>query len=164
MGSQLPPPLKGHSPQFSAHVCCGKTTGWIKMPLGTQVGLGPVHIVLDGDPAPPSKKGAQPPIFGSCLLWSNGRPSQLLQSTCSSCCGSESASGPVGSPRTVACGDGQVVPCLITGRQATVANREPAAHDNGPQHHQSLSKTPVNRHLLTHDNAQLNPLNSHFPF
>jgi len=28
--------------------------------LGTQVGLGPGHIVLDGDPAPP--KGAQPPF------------------------------------------------------------------------------------------------------
>jgi len=25
--------------------------------------------VLDGDPAPP--KGAQPPIFRQCLLWSN---------------------------------------------------------------------------------------------
>ena len=43
---------KGHSPQFSAHVCCGQTDGWIKMPLGTEVGLGPGHIVLDGDPAP----------------------------------------------------------------------------------------------------------------
>ena len=32
------------------------------MPLGTEVGLGPGHIVLDGDPAPP-KKGAQPPQF-----------------------------------------------------------------------------------------------------
>jgi len=37
------------------------------MPLDTNVGLGPGHIVLDGDPAPP--KGAQPPIFGPCLLW-----------------------------------------------------------------------------------------------
>ena len=30
---------------------CGQTTGWIKMPLGTEVGLGPGHTVLDGDPA-----------------------------------------------------------------------------------------------------------------
>jgi len=37
------------------------------MPLDTEVGLGPGDIVLDGDPAPP--KGAQPPIFGACLLW-----------------------------------------------------------------------------------------------
>jgi len=41
------------------------------------------HIVLDGDPAPPSPKGHSPPIFGPCLLWSNGRPSQLLLRTCS---------------------------------------------------------------------------------
>ena len=42
------------------------------MPLGVEVGLGPGHIVQDGDPAPPHKKGAQPPIFGPCLLWSKG--------------------------------------------------------------------------------------------
>ena len=28
--------------------------------------------------------GAQPPIFGPCLLWPNGHPSQLLLSTCES--------------------------------------------------------------------------------
>jgi len=50
------------------------------MPLGTKVGLGPGHIVLDGDPAAP--KGAQPPIFDSYLLWTNGRQSQLLLGTC----------------------------------------------------------------------------------
>ena len=34
-----------------------------------------------GDPA--AQKGAQPsPIFGPCLLWPNGRPSQLVLSTC----------------------------------------------------------------------------------
>jgi len=27
--------------------------GWIKMPLGTEVDLGPGDIVLDGEPAPP---------------------------------------------------------------------------------------------------------------
>jgi len=37
------------------------------------VGLGPRHIVLDGDPTPFPKKGAQPPpIFGTFLLWPNG--------------------------------------------------------------------------------------------
>jgi len=37
------------------------------------IGLGPGHIVLDGDPAHPPQKGAQsPPIFGPYLLWSNG--------------------------------------------------------------------------------------------
>ena len=43
---------------------CGQTAGWIKMPLGMEVGLGPGHNVLDRDPAPPPKKGAEPPIFG----------------------------------------------------------------------------------------------------
>jgi len=31
-------------------VYCGQTVGWIKMKLGMEVGLGPDHIVLDGDP------------------------------------------------------------------------------------------------------------------
>jgi len=35
--------------------------GWIKMLLGTEVGLGPGDIVLDADPAPPPRKGAQHP-------------------------------------------------------------------------------------------------------
>jgi len=34
-------------------VYCGQTVAWIKMKLGTKVGLGPGHIVLDRDPAPP---------------------------------------------------------------------------------------------------------------
>jgi len=42
------------------------------MPLGTEVGLGPGAIVLDGDPALASPKRAQLPIFGPCLLWPNG--------------------------------------------------------------------------------------------
>jgi len=29
---------------------CGQTVGWIKMPLAKEVGLGPGHTVLDGDP------------------------------------------------------------------------------------------------------------------
>jgi len=34
-GPSTPSP-KGHSPQFSAHVCCGQTAGWMKTPLGTK--------------------------------------------------------------------------------------------------------------------------------
>jgi len=41
------------------------------MPLGREVGLSPSDIVLDGDPAPLPQKGAEPPIFGPCLLWPN---------------------------------------------------------------------------------------------
>jgi len=49
-----PSPLsqKGRSPQFLAHVYCGQTAAWIKMPLDAEVGLGLRNIVLDGDPAP----------------------------------------------------------------------------------------------------------------
>jgi len=49
---------------------CGQTVGWIKMPLGMEVGLGPGHIVLDGDwgpSSPPPNRHSQP-IFGPCLL------------------------------------------------------------------------------------------------
>ena len=58
------PPLKGAQPHFLAHVYCDQTAGWIKMPLGTELGLGSGHMALDGDPAPlPSKKGAKSPNF-----------------------------------------------------------------------------------------------------
>jgi len=40
LGTQLTPPKKGHSPQFSAHLRYGQTAGWIKMSLGMEVGLG----------------------------------------------------------------------------------------------------------------------------
>jgi len=33
-------------------VYCGQTVGRIKMKLGVQVGFGPGHIVLGGDPVP----------------------------------------------------------------------------------------------------------------
>jgi len=51
------------------------------MLLGTKVGVGPGDIVLDGDPAP-LQKGHSPPVFSPCLLWPNGRASQLLLNTC----------------------------------------------------------------------------------
>ena len=47
------PPKRGTAPatQCSAHVYYGQTAGWIKMPLHTDVGLGPGDVVLDGEPA-----------------------------------------------------------------------------------------------------------------
>ena len=42
-----PSPSKGGTlaSQSSAHVCCCQlTAAWIKLPLGTEVGLGPGHI------------------------------------------------------------------------------------------------------------------------
>ena len=50
-----PPPPKGHSPQFSADVCCDQMAACIKMPYGVEVGLGPGNFVLDGDPDPPKR-------------------------------------------------------------------------------------------------------------
>ena len=69
MRTQLCSPKRRQSPQLSAHFYCGQTSGWIKKPLATEVGIGPVDIVLDGDPCScPRKKRAQPPTFGPCLL------------------------------------------------------------------------------------------------
>jgi len=63
-GDPAPPSPKGHSPQFSADVCCGQTAGWIKMPPGTEVGLGPGDIVLDGDSSPQKGGDSSHPLFG----------------------------------------------------------------------------------------------------
>ena len=109
-GPSCPP--QGYGPQFSAHICCGQMAGWIKTPIGRKVGLDPSNIVLEGDQlcSPSPKRGQSPQfsahvycgqtgrwfkmplgtkvrlvlghIFGRCLLWPNGRPSQLLLSTC----------------------------------------------------------------------------------
>jgi len=120
------PPQKGHSrPHFLAHVYCGQTAGWIRMPatwhrgrtrprpqyvrlgpsclpkrgtaapsfrpmsivakrldglgcqpLGTEVGLGQGHNMLDWDPAVSPKGAQQPSVFGPCLLWPNGMMDQ----------------------------------------------------------------------------------------
>jgi len=64
-----PPQKRAQSSQFSAHVYCGQTVGWIKMALGMYVGLGPGHIVLDGDPAPHPTKGGITPNFGQTNLY-----------------------------------------------------------------------------------------------
>ena len=57
---------------YVTSVYCGQTIGRIEMKLGTQIGLGPGHIVLDSKPAPPAPKGHSPPIFGQYLLRPNG--------------------------------------------------------------------------------------------
>jgi len=67
------PHEKGYSnPHFLTHVYCGETARWIRIPLGTEVGLAPGDIALDGDPAP---------TFRLTLLW-HGRPSQPLMRSC----------------------------------------------------------------------------------
>jgi len=53
----LPPPKKGVAEPLNFRpmsiVATGQTSGWIEMPLGMQVGIGPSDIVLHGDPAAP---------------------------------------------------------------------------------------------------------------
>ena len=44
---------------------CLQTVGRIKAKLGMQVGLGPGHIVLDGDPATPPQKGDRASQFSA---------------------------------------------------------------------------------------------------
>ena len=66
------PPLQkggGAPSQFSAHVYCGQTAGWIKMPLVTKVDLSPGDSVLDGDPAPLPQKVAEPPSQFSAHIY-----------------------------------------------------------------------------------------------
>ena len=53
-GDQLPKGAR-NTPQYSSHVCCGQTTGWMKMPLGTKVG---------------SAHATVPPIKGQTLQFS----------------------------------------------------------------------------------------------
>jgi len=60
-GDPAPPPPKGHSPEFSSHICCGQMAAWIKMSLGMELGLGPGDFVLVEDPVAPPQKGADPP-------------------------------------------------------------------------------------------------------
>jgi len=41
-GDPAPPGKNAQPPtQFVVHVYCGQTAGWIKMPLGTEINLGP---------------------------------------------------------------------------------------------------------------------------
>ena len=57
-------------------VYCDQTVGWIKIPIGMEVGLGPSHCIRcrpSPSQAPPKgAQAAQPQNFGLCLLWSNG--------------------------------------------------------------------------------------------
>ena len=53
----------GAPSQFLAHFYCAQTAGCIKMPLGMEVGLSPGQFVLDGDPAPLPKSGAEPSLI-----------------------------------------------------------------------------------------------------
>ena len=53
----------------------------MKTPLGTEVDLGPGHMVLDGVPAL-RERGTTAPLFLVHVCFGHGRPSQLLLSSC----------------------------------------------------------------------------------
>ena len=59
------------------------------MPLGTEVGIGPCHIVLDGDPTSHLPTGAQPQIFAP-----NFRPTSVLAKRIKMPLGTEVGLGP----------------------------------------------------------------------
>jgi len=65
-GPSFPSRKWAQLPQFSAHVRCGQTTGWTKMPLGMEVDLDASDFVLNGDQLPHSqKKGTAPTQFSA---------------------------------------------------------------------------------------------------
>ena len=81
LGQSSPFPKKeteACSPIFGP--CLLWPNGWMKMPLGTEVHLGPGHIVLDGSQLP--MNGAQQPLFSAHVYCGHGHPSQLLLSSC----------------------------------------------------------------------------------
>ena len=81
------PPPKGHvQPPFSACAYCSQLAWWMKTPFGTEVNLGPYHVVLDGDPAtPPPRKGhSSPSLFSAhmSIVATVVHAAQLLLSSC----------------------------------------------------------------------------------
>jgi len=54
--------LKEAQPQFSFHVYCGQTAGWMKTPHGTEVDLGPCLVSA-------TKTAQHRALLGPCLLW-----------------------------------------------------------------------------------------------
>jgi len=64
VGTQLLPVSGTAAAPILAHVYCGQMDGWIKIPLGTDVGLGTGHV-LHVYPALPTAASS---TFGPCLL------------------------------------------------------------------------------------------------
>ena len=59
-GDPAPLPQKGGTvPQFSAHVSCGQTAGWIKMPLDTNASA-QATLCYMGSQLPTAKRGTAP--------------------------------------------------------------------------------------------------------
>ena len=69
------------TPHFLADVCCRQTAGWIKMPFGMAVCVGPDHIVLNGNPAPPIRDTAAPKFRPVSIVakWLHGSKCHLVR-------------------------------------------------------------------------------------
>jgi len=87
MGTLLPLHERGAEPppaKFLAHVYCGQTAVWMKLVLGTEIGLSPGDFVLDGNPVPLPNKGAEPlcpnfqPMF-TVAKWLDGSRCHLAR-------------------------------------------------------------------------------------
>ena len=77
------PRKKGTSTPPNFGPCLLWPNGWMDEDAawyGTEVDIGPGHIVLDGVPAP-AKGAQQPPLLGH-VYCGHGRPSQLLLGSC----------------------------------------------------------------------------------
>jgi len=73
--------LDGEATQFLAHVYRGQMAGWLKTPLGTEVGIGRGHIVVDGGLSS-RERGTAASLFSAHVYCGYGCPSQLLLSFC----------------------------------------------------------------------------------
>jgi len=67
-------------PPLLVHVYYGIMAGWIRIPRGLEVRLGPGDIVLDGDSPPPWKGAQRTPLFGP-LLFPTSLQAQILPIT-----------------------------------------------------------------------------------
>jgi len=79
-------PKKRHSAPIFSPCLLAQTAGWIQMPLGTEVGLDPADIVLDGNPAPPPKGAQQPPTFRPMSIVAKQLPISLTAELLSLLC------------------------------------------------------------------------------
>jgi len=78
--SAFPPQKLGTAPNFQPMSIVAKRLDGSRCHLYAGRPRRRPHCVTWGPSLPP--KGAQPPVFDRCLLWPNGRRSQLLLSTC----------------------------------------------------------------------------------
>ena len=63
-------------------VYCGQTVGWIKMPIGTEVGRSPDDTVLDGDQFPRTERGTALPHVLADFALARAPISAKVMSSC----------------------------------------------------------------------------------